>query len=117
MRATLLPLLSPTSALRVEQLLMDAQRAMCAASFRTLSGLWLTRQLALPTPLFVEKVMPLDAQQRLKFEHRFAPFQLLIQPKPLEYEQYVNDSTIPQDCEPNPIFKQVRASPASRCRP
>ena len=109
-------LLPPTSALRVEQLLMDAQRALCAASFRMLSGLWLTRQLTLPTPLFVEKVMPLDAQQRLKFEHRFAPFQLLIQPKPLEYEQYVNDSTIPQDCEPNPIFKQVRASPVSRCR-
>jgi hypothetical protein len=78
-----------------------------AGSFRMISGLWLSRQLELPTPMFVEKVMPLDTQQRLKFEHRFHPFRQLIQPKPLEYAQFVNDSTIPPNTPPVAIFKQA----------
>ena len=72
-----------------------------------ISGLWLTRQLELPDPLFVEQVMPLDTQQRLKFEHRFHPFRQLFQPKPLEYAQYVNDFTIPPSASPIAIFKQA----------
>ena len=72
-----------------------------------ISGLWLTRQLKLPDPLFVEQVMPLDTQQRLKFEHRFHPFRQLVQPKPLEYAQYVNDCTIPPTAPPVAIFKQA----------
>lgn len=72
-----------------------------------ISGLWLSRQLDLPMPMFVDKVMPLDEQQRLKFEHRFQPFRQLIQPKPLEYAQFVNDSTIPEGTDPTAIFKQA----------
>lgn len=56
---------------RVDQLLMDAERSLCAGAFRMISGLWLSRQLDLPMPAFVDKIMPLDEQQRLKFEHRF----------------------------------------------
>lgn len=90
---------------RQTQLCCDS---MCqAGSFRMISGLWLTRQLELPDPMFVEKVMPLDTQQRLKFEHRFHPFRQLVQPKPLEYAQYVNDSTIPPTAPPATVFKQA----------
>ena len=70
-------------------------------------GLWFSRQLELPDPLFVEKVMPLDSHQRLKFEHRFQPFRQLVQPKPLEYAQYVHDCTIPPTVQPVAIFKQA----------
>ena len=39
------------------------------------------------------------------------PFRQLMQPKPLEYAQYVNDSTIPEGTDPVAIFKQVTHHP------
>eukprot|EP01048_Picozoa_sp_COSAG05_P001395 COSAG05_NODE_47_length_24712_cov_26.673844_11_plen_839_part_00 len=99
-----------SSMLRVEQLLLSAQRALCAASFRFLSGLIHTGQLNMPKHNLLAKLMPsMDTvrQQRLQFSHRFEPFRQLLQPTPLQWDQYVHDCAIPSNVSAAGIFKQA----------